>query len=249
MKETTVSLAQAVTAQDAQEAVLPARVQEAWSCEGGTAGAVCRRRARRAGRADGRGSRRGRRPAGQAGSRSGRGAPRPRGARGDARRAPGGGRAAARPQRRWPQRAAASDLRPLRRPRSADQGRAGADARRRLDPPLPAHARAGRRRARAGCALDVEVGGLAGVRRAHTRGTWRADGPPARRRTPGGDDAGRGRAEGAGAPPSLRSGSRPTGSRSRSGCGRARPRTRRLRRRCSRISSSAASTPSRGCCS
>ncbi len=45
-----------------------------------------------------------------------------------------------------------------------------------------------------------------------------------------------------------RSASRPTGSRSRSVSGRVRARTRRSRRRCSRIWSSAASTPSKGCC-
>lgn len=46
-------------------------------------------------------------------------------------------------------------------------GRAGADARRRERAALRAHAGARWRRCRAGIAVDVQVGGLAGVRGAH----------------------------------------------------------------------------------
>ena len=91
----------------------------------------------------------------------------------------------------------AHDLRALRRPRSADASGARAHAGQRLDAPLPAHPGAGRRTGRAGGALDVEVGGLAGLRGAHPRGARRADDPPPRRRAARGLDARRHRAQGA----------------------------------------------------
>ena len=137
MKET-VSVAQAATA---QEAVLPARVQEALGelvgrGEGGAAGAERRRRARRAGRADGGGGRRGRRARRASTTRS---APRcvtatrPARSRSAAGASRSSGRGCGPPTA---QRGAACDLRALRRPRPADPGGAGADARRRLDAPL-----------------------------------------------------------------------------------------------------------------
>ncbi|MCP9484470.1 MAG: hypothetical protein MSC30_01290 [Gaiellaceae bacterium MAG52_C11] len=64
---------------------------------------------------------------------------------------------------------------------------AGADARQRLDAALPAHAGAGRRRARAGSAVDVALVGLAHLHRAETGVALRADEPKGRRRAPGGD--------------------------------------------------------------
>ncbi len=107
---------------------------------------------------------------------------------------------------------------------------AGADARRRLDAPLP-------RARRSRSASEVEPAARStsksavsrDVRRAHPRAPGGADGPPARRRPPGGDDARRDRAEGPHAT-SSRWGSRPTASRSRSGSGTARRRTRPSRR-------------------
>ncbi len=64
-------------------------------------------------------------------------------------------------------RGAACDLPALRRPRSADRGGVGADARWRLDPPVLAHARAGRAGGDRRRAVDVEVGGQPRVRRSN----------------------------------------------------------------------------------
>ena len=58
-------------------------------------------------------------------------------------------------------------------------GRVGADAGRRLDPPVPARAGAGRRAGRVRGAVDVEVGGVAHVRAADPRSAVAADEPAA----------------------------------------------------------------------
>ena len=68
-----------------------------------------------------------------------------------------------------------SDLRPFRRPRAAAGGRARADADRGLDPQVPAWAAAGRRGTRDQRAVDVEVGGLQDVHRAHRAAATGAD--------------------------------------------------------------------------
>ena len=216
--------------------------------EGRAACAQCRCRPRCPRRADGRRGRRGRRPQGSTRCRSGRGASRSRGGRGDPRRAARPGGAAAGAHGRRLGRAGAADLRAFRRPRSADRGGVGADARRRFDAPLPPRSRSRSAARSSRRPVDVEVGGLACVRRAHPGGARRADGPPPRRRQVGGADARRDRAEG----PHQRRRARdhvPTAPRSRSGSGKARPRTRPSRLRCSPIWSTAASIPSRGSCS
>ena len=141
-----------------------------------------------------------------------------------------------------------ADLRALRRPRPAGAGRDGADAGRRLDAPVPAHAGAGRRARSSRRAVDVEV---LGVARRSSSARRRALGELMSRRL---DDVRLAvmmidGLELKGRTTSSRWGSRPRASRSRSGCGKARPRTRPSRRRCSPISSTAAWTPSRGCCS
>ena len=89
---------------------------------------------------------------------------------------------------------------------------------------------------------------VADVRGAHPRGARRADAPPALRSALGGDDARRPGAQGS--DDDRRAwGSPPRASRSRSGSGKARPRTRPSRPRCCPIWSSGAWIPSRGCCS
>ena len=175
---------------------------------------------------------------------------RPRGGRGDARRPPGrgaSGRGCGAPT-------AAAEV-PLRTyEHFADRDPlsrvgAGADARRRLDPPLPAHAGAGRRarsRAGRGRRRSRRCRGRSSSARAQALGELMSRQPG--RRASGGDDDRRDRAARA-ALKSSRSGSRPRASRSRSGCGKDRPRTRPSRPRCCRTWSSAAWIPSRGSCS
>ena len=97
-------------------------------------------------------------------------------------------------------------------------------------------------------AVDVEVGGVADVRGAHPRGARRADEPPARRSAPGGDDARRAGAEGPDDDRRARDHHRGRQDPARA-VGRARPRTRPSRPRCSPTWSSVASIPSRECCS
>ena len=86
------------------------------------------------------------------------------------------------------------------------------------------------------------------VHRAHPHRAGRADVAPAGRRAPGGDDARRPGDRRSHAT-SSRSGSAPRASRSRSGSGKARPRTPRWPARCWPISSTAAWIPSRRSCS
>ena len=248
-------IASVAPAEHASEACLPAAGaggarRAGRRGEGRAAGAERRRRARRAARADGGGGRRGRR-ARRAGTT--RTASRCATATRRGEVTLGGRRVPVeRPRARTAdgrQRGAARDLRALRRPRPADDGGAGADARRRLDAPLRAHAGAGRRGDRARRALDVasrRSRASSSSARASTLGELMSR--RARRRAPGGDDARRDRAQG----PLQRRRARDhdrRASRSRSGSGTARPRTRPSRPRCWPTSSSAASTPSRACCS
>jgi hypothetical protein len=136
------------------------------------------------------------RPEGQMGSRPGR-LPAWHGRRrGHARRPPGGGQAPTDAHQGRDRRGAACELRALRLARRVERGGDGADARRGVHTPLPASWGAGRPGSGDEGTIDVEVVGVAHVRRAHARGTRRVDVAPARRRAPGRPDARRDRAEG-----------------------------------------------------
>ena len=131
-------------------------------------------------------------------------------------------------------------LRGVRFARSARGGRAGADARRGQRPQEPACRGACRRGDRRGLAVDEQVGDVAPFVAGPARVGAADLARPRRGRARGADDR-RDRARGHDAT-SSRWGSRPTGPRSRSGCGKDRPRTRPSRPRYWPTSSSAAST-------
>ena len=128
-------------------------------------------------------------PEGQAQPGPGGGASRSRGRVDDVGRPARAGAPPADAHGRRRARAAGRELRVLRRPRPADAGGDGPDARRRLDAQVRAGRRACRQRGRAGVFVDVEDVGVGDVRRAHPHRALGADGPPAGRRQPGGDDA------------------------------------------------------------
>ena len=100
----------------------------------------------------------------------------------------GSGRDGPGPQRRRRRGGPAHHLGALRRPRPADPGGDGPDARRRLDPALRRGREAGRLGGRGGVLLDLGIGGLPCLRRAHPHRPRRADGEATGRRSPGGDD-------------------------------------------------------------